>query len=64
LRDEAYESLDLDINGWMDENTRFEGWKHTKLSLALNSMYLNLNQFNLQNLNSIELVRLNICNFH
>jgi hypothetical protein len=25
LRDEAYESLDLDINGWMDENTRFEG---------------------------------------
>ncbi len=25
LRDEAYESLDLDLNGWMDENTHFEG---------------------------------------
>jgi hypothetical protein len=24
LRDEAYESLDLDLNGWMDENTHFE----------------------------------------
>jgi hypothetical protein len=32
LRDEAYESLDLDLNGWMDENTHFERWKHTKIS--------------------------------
>jgi hypothetical protein len=25
LRDEQYEYLNLDLNGWVDENTHFEG---------------------------------------
>jgi hypothetical protein len=41
LRDEQYEYLNLDLNGWVDENTHFEGWNHMKISLDLKSMYLN-----------------------